>query len=189
MENKELIYYNYILLDPRYKGDYYINQINIKFKPFYVGKGKKNRVKYHYQPKQDGSNLAKELIIQECKNGGYLPKYIVFNKNSSEQSALDLERKLIKYINVKYPGCLTNIQEGGKQPPVRYGIDNNKSRKIYMYNGTSGIFEKEFDCIADACKYLNISVDNVSHICDCCSGKRYSCAKHLWNYNKYEKLF
>lgn len=53
--------------------------------------------------------LKKELIIKQCKEGGYLPKYIIFNKNSSEQKALETEIKIIKYIKTKYPGCLTNI--------------------------------------------------------------------------------
>lgn len=57
-----------------------------------------------------------------------------------------------------------------------------------MYNGNTGIFEKEFDCIADACRYINVSLDNVAHICECCSGKRYSCAKHLWSYDKKDRL-
>ena len=159
MENIQQVnnnYYNYILLDPRKPYDWEYQGIKLEFLPFYVGKGSGTRVTDHYRNSCSDNNYTKNKI-QKLKNGGYIPTFIVFNKNISAQDAFDCEISTIKYIKERFGDILTNLTDGGEDPPVHLGKDNVNATYVCQYNKDTGEFIAEYDCIADACRALNIN--------------------------------
>lgn len=182
------MYYNYILLDQRYPGTWEIeNNIIVSYKPFYVGKGKGRRVKAHFQKsaaKHDGNKHKINTINAIINEVGEFPKYVILYNTEYEQESLDNEVRLIRTIKEKYEGILTNILDGGDQPPILRGADNPCSKKVYQFT-MDGVFIKVFDCIADAARELNI---RASHISSCCilnkvgKPQRYSCGNYRWSF-------
>lgn len=158
--------------------------------PFYVGKGCGNRYLSHYKANNllHDNNIHKKNLILKLNNGGFLPKYIILNKNSSEKDALDNEIYIISWIKSNIGDILTNITDGGDNPPIHYGLDNNKSVKVYQYDKDTGEFIQEFNCIRDACRAMNVSLDLSCHITDCCRGNRRTCNSYIWKYEKLDKV-
>lgn len=186
-ENK---YYNYILLDPRKPFTWEFNSIKFEYLPFYVGKGSGTRYKDHYRPSniKNDSNIHKKNLLLKLQQGGYIPKYVILNKNSSESDALNNEIYIISWIKQNLGDVLTNITEGGEKPPVHRGSDNSKAIKVYQYDKDTGEFIREFDCVRDVCRILNISLDYSSHISACCRNKRRTCLSFIWRYEKLDKV-
>lgn len=179
------MWYVYILLDQRVSGEWILpNNDVVKFKPFYVGKGKGYRVTQHFTKSalKNNENPHKKNKIKKIKEElGENPKYIKVKQNiATSKLAGDLETEYITYINNKYPGILTNILPGGEQPPIMRGKDNPKAIKVYQFN-LYGTFIKEWDCEADAARETGTSS---AHISSCCKGKRRSTGGFLWSYTK-----
>lgn len=179
-------YYNYILLDPRHTYKWYLDNIEFDYLPFYVGKGSGYRVKSHYK-QFNGENPYKENIIKKLNKGGFIPTYKIVYDNLSEQQAFENESIIIDKINKLFGDILTNILPGGEQPPVRYGINNHKSKKVYQYDKDSGKLLAEYDCILDGARATG-SINNATHICECCEGKRRTSAGFIWKYEKYDSV-
>lgn len=178
-------YYNYILLDPRvpYTWEYLGKQIN--FLPFYVGKGKNTRVSDHYRDSCPDNPYTKHKIAK-LKAGGYINTYIIFNENSSEDLAYQEEINAIKYIKDRFGSILTNITDGGDNPPVMVGSKNPKSIPVYQYDMNTGDFIAEFESASLAATTLNFN--GYSHICQCAKGQRNTANNYIWRYFKVEKL-
>lgn len=184
-ENK---YYNYILFDPRKPLVWKYKDTEFKYSPFYVGKGKNDRYLSHYKY-FDGSNPYKENLIKILNNGGYIPIYVKLNENSSEEDALLNEIQIISYIKQNLGNdVLTNILDGGDQPPHYEGSKNPKARKIYQYDKDTGELLGEFECIREACRILELSEEGGSHIIECCKGKRRTFGTFKWSYEKLDKI-
>lgn len=185
---KENRYYNYILLDPRKPLNWEYQGIKFEFSPFYVGKGTGDRCKHHYT-RFSGENPHKENIIKVLNNGGYFPMIKILNNNSEENYTLKQEIEIIKWIKSNLGEVLTNILEGGDNPPHYFGKDNPKARKVYQYDKDTGELLNEFDCMCDAMRFLGQTEQkSVSHISDCCSGKRRTFATYKWSYEKLDKI-
>lgn len=100
-EFQALNYYVYILIDPRNE------------KPFYVGKGNKNRVFDHcvcaledMETTSDKYNLIREIIAE-----GLQVKHVIVRNGLTEKIAFDIEASLIdtlSYCNI----LLSNVQGG-----------------------------------------------------------------------------
>jgi len=88
-------YYVYVLVDP-------INRI-----PFYVGKGKGNRMYQHL--KGDKGNKKKVRYIENIRRLGLEPYAVKVQDNLTEYDAYSLERIGIKYYKSLFPK-LTNIK-------------------------------------------------------------------------------
>jgi len=88
-------YYVYVLVDP-------INRI-----PFYVGKGKGNRMYQHL--KGDVGNKKKVQYIKNIRELGFEPYAMKVKDNLTESDAYSLERTGIKYYRSLFP-YLTNIK-------------------------------------------------------------------------------
>ena len=88
-------YYVYVLVDP-------INRI-----PFYVGKGKGNRMYQHL--KGDKRNKKKVRYIDNIRMLGFEPFAVKVMDNLTEYDAYSLERIGIKYYKSLFPN-LTNIK-------------------------------------------------------------------------------
>ncbi len=103
------MYYVYELIDPR---------VNL---PFYVGKGKDNRVYFHLSEKSraKSDNERKFNKIQKIRVEGYEPEIKIVKYFENENDAYDYEEKLIKkYGRIRYDngGILTNICESSRPP-------------------------------------------------------------------------
>ncbi len=66
-------------------------------------------------------------------------------------------------------GHRVNIESIAK-PIVQYSLD--------------GVYIKEFSSISDAARYMNLSTSAVSHISECCKGKRKQSHGYIWKYVK-----
>ena len=125
--DKELsneVFYVYILLDQRSPGNYVFDNYKFKFEPYYVGKGKKDRVKTHFhglrstleETRQHNSDnflcISKTFSIWESlKEYPYFVIIKYFKGLTAERDALDLEKHLINLLGrqVDFKGPLTNI--------------------------------------------------------------------------------
>ena len=107
------MYYVYELIDPR---------VNL---PFYVGKGKNDRVYFHLSEKSRASsdNQRKFNKIQKIREEGYEPEIKIVKYFDNEDDAYFYEESLIKqYGRIRYDenGILTNICESSR-PPTHKG--------------------------------------------------------------------
>jgi hypothetical protein len=106
------MYYVYELIDPR---------VNL---PFYVGKGKDNRVYFHLseQSRVKSENVQKYNKIQKIRKQGYEPEIKILKYFENENDAYDYEEELIKKYGRKgydKNGILTNICESSRPPKLK----------------------------------------------------------------------
>lgn len=106
------MYYVYELIDPR---------VNL---PFYVGKGKDNRVYFHLSEKSraKSDNQRKFNKIQKIRECGYEPEIKIVKYFDIEEDAYFYEESLIeKYGRIRYDegGILTNICESSRPPNLK----------------------------------------------------------------------
>jgi hypothetical protein len=108
MEN----FYIYIYLDPRKNGDFSYDDLKFDYEPFYVGKGKGNRIEkslFDYR-----FNEYKKNKIDKIKKEGLNPISIKLFENLTEVESFEKEIQTILKIGRSYEnGPLTNIQKGG----------------------------------------------------------------------------
>lgn len=106
------MYYVYELIDPR---------VNL---PFYVGKGKGNRVYFHLSEKSraKSDNRRKFNKIQKIRKEGYEPEIKIVQYFENENDAYNYEEHLMKkYGRIRYDegGILTNICESSRPPKLK----------------------------------------------------------------------
>lgn len=106
------MYYVYELIDPR---------VSL---PFYVGKGKDDRVYFHLSEKSraKSDNERKFNKIQKIRKEGYEPEIKIVQYFENENDAYSYEEKLIKkYGRIRYDegGILTNICESSRPPKLK----------------------------------------------------------------------
>lgn len=104
---------------------------------FYVGKGSKRRYKKHlYETWNNTTNKLRLAKITSIRNKGQEPIVEFVEQNLQEEEALILESFLINQHGkiIDNTGSLTNIADGGKQPPRGVGnaqwAVNNPSAKM-----------------------------------------------------------
>jgi len=107
-------YYVYVYLDPRKSGKFKYAEMLFDFLPFYVGKGKGNRLYDHLDEKRK-CNPHKSRIIEKIKKDGLEPIVFTLLEHLSEESALLFEVEVISKIGRfdKKSGPLTNLTDGG----------------------------------------------------------------------------
>ena len=106
------MYYVYELIDPR---------VNL---PFYIGKGKNDRVYFHLSEKSraKSDNERKFNKIQKIRKCGYEPEIKIVKYFDNEDDAYFYEELLIqKYGRIRYDknGILTNICESSRPPKLK----------------------------------------------------------------------
>ena len=106
------MYYVYELIDPR---------VNL---PFYVGKGKGNRVYFHLseQSRAKSDNFKKFDKIKKIRKEGYEPQIKIVEYFENENDAYDYEEELIKKYgkrDIDEGGILTNICESLRPPKLK----------------------------------------------------------------------
>jgi hypothetical protein len=164
------MYYVYVLIDPRN------NQ------PFYVGKGKGNRVESHYYncAYNKKINLHKSRKIEKLKKLGYKPKYKIVFESSDVKLVFEEEKRLIaKWGRSGYDedGILTNISLGGDNPP-------SLSRPVKQYNLFGEYIQTFPSCLAAG----NFCHEKSCAITMCCrkKQKRRTAWGYLWAYAEEE---
>lgn len=134
MENN---FYVYIYFDPRKPGDYIYDDLKFDYEPFYVGKGKKDRIKSslrirnHSKFKEDKLRYFKREKIE-------IISYKIY-ENIDEEKAFKLEIEIINKIGRSdlKKGPLTNVTNGGEGGVGRI-ISLNKNEIISQIN--TGLF-------------------------------------------------
>jgi len=104
-------YYIYIYLDPRKFEKYCYENFSFLYKPFYVGKGLNNRYKEIGENRRSDYFMKK---INKIKKSGLEPIVFKLYENLNEEESLYKETELINEINIKNPGILVNMTDGGE---------------------------------------------------------------------------
>ena len=139
------IYYVYVYLDPRKKGNYQFENVLFDYEPFYVGKGKKWRLNEHltYSQLKRDRNKLKVNIIQSIMKDNLVPIIYKLYENLKEIESLELEEKLINLIGRRdlMNGTLSNLTNGGETNYCKFEDLNEetknklkKQRSIRMLN-------------------------------------------------------
>jgi hypothetical protein len=105
-------YYVYQLIDPR------------NSKPFYVGKGKGERMYAHEREAEGKSHHPKCKVIREIKSLGYVIEYKIIKRFEDEEEAYLYEAQVILNIGLEN---LTNLMHGGNTKPYKRKNKNNNS--------------------------------------------------------------
>ena len=108
------IFYNYIYLDPTKPVNFKIKGLDIilKYEPFYVGKGKKNRLNDH---KRGRSGPFMKAKMKSLNDKDIIPIVLKINPNISDYESKKNEKYLIKAIGRRDLGLgpLCNLTDGG----------------------------------------------------------------------------
>ena len=130
-----MIYYVYAYLDPRKPINLVVDELTFNFEPFYIGKGKKDRLMTHLTDTRSG-NFLKRQKIERIKLAGYSPIIIKLAEHLSEDDALSLEKRLISSIGTKWrikeipSGPLCNMTSGGEG----YSLSEEQKQKLREQN-------------------------------------------------------
>lgn len=84
----------------------------------------------------------------------------------------------LKYVNHKDENTLNNCVTNLEWCTNSYNLAYSKGKLVLQYDKLGNLI-KEFNCIADASRELNIPTTNISK---CCKGKRKSAGKFIWKY-------
>ncbi len=159
-------YYIYVYLDPRKSGQYYYENNEFKFRPFYVGLGKNKRDISHLKEardfykydknKRNKLNKYKIAILRILDKENIKPIIIRVKEDLSKESAIQEEIKLIAHWGRKSAkdGFLSNMSAGGECPDVCHTIETRKklnkwwklidpNDKEYIVNGLTEICQKK----------------------------------------------
>lgn len=125
------MFYTYALLDPRKPGKYFYENFPVCFLycPFYIGKGKDNRIKKHglYWT---GRNYFKDNTITAIQKQNLEPIELVLFYGS-EEDCFTFEKESIFHIGRHPNGPLTNWTDGGEgcsNPPI--DVLSKRGKKI-----------------------------------------------------------
>ncbi len=143
------IFYVYIYLDPRKSGNFEYGDLKFDYEPFYIGKGKYNRITEGLSNKRDNKyKLSKIKKIKE--NNLEVISYKLYD-NLTEEESFYIEIDLIKKIGRKIDnGPLCNFHKGGSggdnftnYPNKEYLINKWKEKRIFnIKNGITIVSEE-----------------------------------------------
>lgn len=160
------VFYVYFLLDPRTS------------QPFYVGKGRDNRMHYHEAAvlgNRKDAKLPHHDRIRELHSLGLAPVNLKVLVDVSEKEALLVEKNLIEHYGrvINGSGILLN-----KSPGTENG--SGISPKPVDQFSLEGEFIRTWESAKEAS--IGVPGANQSYITQVCKGKRISAGNFLWAY-------
>jgi hypothetical protein len=133
-KSKGSVFYVYVLLNPlsKYKKRRY-GRLVFYYEPFYIGKGKGNRVKTHAN---QSSNELNRKLIRKMKKEGVPLLYRIIRKNLEESKAYEVERRYIGWIGIQATksGPLFNRTIGGGGENNYIWPDNKRKEMSELKN-------------------------------------------------------
>lgn len=168
----------YILLNPNQQGKYVFEQTNLKYRPFYIGKGS-----ILGQRKYKKKNKVVEGYINNLKQQGIVPIYHTYIETDDEQYAFQLEMNLIKHFKRKPHGLLLNLSDGGEGP---CGYKCNKQQLLIR----SKNMKRYFDNLTPEQKKLHglKSLKNRNPVNVRLGALKCSITKRSWDKNKKQQV-
>lgn len=110
-------YYVYIYLNPLKSGKFVYGIYKFEYEPFYVGKGKDNRLYYHTNESEKNTiNTLKYNVLQKIKRSKLEPIILKIKTDLTSKKAFNIERHFIKIIGRRDTGNgpLVNLTDGGR---------------------------------------------------------------------------
>ena len=126
-------FYVYAYFDPRKPGHFEYSGYTFNFEPFYIGKGKDNRIYAHLKNElkdyRSKFNKYKTSKIFKILNNELKPIVAIVKSGMTESEAFYLEKNLISLIGRKNSGGpLTNLTDGGEGSAGRILSDETKNK-------------------------------------------------------------
>lgn len=183
-------FYVYVLLNQKFKGEWYYKDILFTHKPFYIGIGTGYRMTSHFIPTNLKKKSIKNNIIKSIMTEfNELPIFYKIYSDLTEIEAKSIEIDIIQtFGKIKNStGILSNLTDGGDGISGYKHTDKYKNtlkKKLYQYN-LNGEFIKEWESLKSVVSYFDLSGGG---------GIRASIKKHvqckgfLWSYEKHSKL-
>lgn len=123
--------------------------------PFYVGKGKGERVVSHLNPCRVGESPVKDRIFAKLARKGIEPLFCILASGLSEAAAHTEEMRLIRLLGRidRRTGPLSNLTDGGEGMSGHRGLRGaeNPSSRAVIAEG------RPFSCCAEADRILGLS--------------------------------
>ncbi|MDA3781463.1 MAG: hypothetical protein PF487_14735 [Bacteroidales bacterium] len=186
-------FYVYVYLNPLKQGEFCFGKTKVKYEPFYIGKGKSNRINVHNNV-IDKRNKLKQHVINKIKLANKNPIIIKLYQNITEYSAFRLEKYFINEIGRRDLGfgTLTNLTNGGEGTSgtqytreKRNNMISNK-QSIIKYN-INGIVVETFENITDlSIKYPKTLTNHIHRACKSFGGRKVK--NHFWKYGDGELI-
>ena len=128
-------FYVYVYLNVLKPGKFNYDNISFDYEPFYVGKGKNNRMNYHLNKVKNNCKYKNSPKIEIIKNNlslGFDPIIVKLFDSLTEENSLNIEKEVIQKIGRidLNSGPLTNRNDGGKKPQDNYKHTQEVKDKI-----------------------------------------------------------
>lgn len=153
-------YYVYVFLDPRKKGNFVYDNVSFEYEPFYVGKGKGDRIQNSLHDVNNSKN--KTQLIHEIISSGLYPISLKLYNNVSNENAYKLERELIRKIGrLNENSVLVNITKGStshkKSTPINKKF-NSKSggTNVFVNCSLDGKYELKDGSLINEILFLDL---------------------------------
>ncbi len=133
-------FYIYIYLDPKKPGQYCYNDICFLYEPFYIGKGKNNRIE-----NITGRSYDFIDIINKIKESVLEPIKFKLYENLNEEQSLGIEKQVILKIGRidLETGPLINETSGGQGSSGRIISEETKNKMSINNIGMKGQHHSE----------------------------------------------
>lgn len=157
-------FYVYVYCDQRKPGFWQFEDFVFLYEPFYVGKGKKHRIKQHLNRYMLNQKSLKASIIKSIiSQCGELPLHSKIAENLTEERAIELEKDMIRHFGRKdnNTGILANHTDGGDGQSGCCVPHIRARKKVYQY-ALNGDFIKEWDSVTSVQLELNVSSGNIA---------------------------
>jgi hypothetical protein len=161
----EKIFYVYVYLNPFKEGKFtYKDSITFFYEPFYIGKGKDERIVEHLQPNVLKNCVNKHFAntILKIKREGSKPIILKMLKDLNEGDAFFEEKRLVRNIGRRVSkdnfGPLTNLSEAGEGNTGYKHTEIQRQRNRETHLGIPRIFTDEHK--------VNLSVSKIEHFQD-----------------------
>lgn len=140
---------------------------------------------------KDAKNIEISLIRQYKSLG---MSYNITDGGDGGRGLHNKRKKMSDETKLKMSKSRKGLLAGNKNPMYgrhetapaygKFGKEHPASKKVYQYD-LLGNFIKEWDCLSDAQRHLNILV---THITACCNGRQKTAGGYIWKRQFDERL-